>query len=157
MLLPLTEAITDSPNTARAKYSGAPKWMAILLICGAKNRRHNALTSPPKVDAARAMSRAFLVFPFFDRGYPSSRVAAAAFVPGVLIRIAVMEPPKFEPKKMAVSISRAGTLPNLNVNGIRTVMARLPFSPGMEPKMIPIKIPRFTNTKFSRVNSWGSA
>ena len=83
----------------------------------------------------------------------SSSVAAAAFVPGVLIRIALMEPPKFEPKKIAVSINRAGTVPNAKVNGRSTVIARFPFIPGIAPKMIPINIPILMKIRFSTVNS----
>ena len=97
MLLPLTDAIIDNPNNANAKYSGAPKLNATLLICGEKNSRQSALTTPPKVDATNAISNAFKGCPFFAMGYPSKRVAQAPFVPGVLIKIALIEPPKFEP------------------------------------------------------------
>ena len=85
------------------------------------------------------------------------RVAAAALVPGVLMRMALMEPPKLEPKKMAASISRAGTVPIWKVKGSSTVMARLPFSPGIAPKMMPMNSPMLTKMKFSMVKRFPSA
>ena len=67
-LFPLTDAITESPKIASAKYSGELNFIATLLICGAKNKRHNALTNPPNVDAVRAMSSALLGCPFLHIG-----------------------------------------------------------------------------------------
>ena len=68
MLLPLTEAMIDRPNRARAKYSGAPKLMAIWLMGGEKNSRASALTSPPKVEATSAISSALSGLPFLASG-----------------------------------------------------------------------------------------
>ena len=151
-LSPLTEAITESPKIASAKYSGAPKFIAIFPIWGAKNNSQHALISPPTVDAVSAVLSAFPGNPFRQQGYPSKSVAAAAFVPGVLIKIALIEPPKLEPKKIAVSSKSAGTGSSINVNGRSTVIARFPFIPGMAPKIIPTNIPRFIIIRFSIVS-----
>ena len=67
-LFPLTDAITESPKIASAKYSGELNFIATLLICGAKNRRQNALTRPPNVDATSAISNALLGCPFLHIG-----------------------------------------------------------------------------------------
>lgn len=77
-LSPLTEAITESPKIASAKYSGAPKFIAIFPICGAKNNSQHALIRPPTVEAVKAVLRAFPGKPFRQQGYPSKSVAAAA-------------------------------------------------------------------------------
>ena len=49
---------------------------------------------PPKVEAITAIPNARPASPRWANGKPSKVVAAAAEVPGVLIRIAVIEPAK---------------------------------------------------------------
>ena len=91
--LPLMLEMIVRPNRASAKNSGAAKLRAKLEIFFATRISTSALTTPPKTEAFSAMSSAVPAFPAWARGYPSSAVAAEAAVPGVLIRIAVMEPP----------------------------------------------------------------
>ena len=62
-----------------------------------------------------------------------------------------MEPPKFAPKKMPHSSSRAGAVPSVKVKGRKTVTPRLALMPGMAPKRMPIKTPMLTKMKFSIV------
>ena len=58
-----TPAITDSPNTASAKYSAGPKSRVIFAISGARNSRENALIRPPIVEAYKAICRALNACP----------------------------------------------------------------------------------------------
>ena len=69
-------------------------------------------------------------------------------VPGVLMRMALMDPPKLAPKKIEVSIKMPGMGSKEKVNGSNTVMARLPLSPGMAPKIMPMSIPILMNSRF---------
>ena len=50
------------------------------------------LISPPKKEAIVVIVSAFPAIPFSRKAGPSNKVAAAAAVPGVLIKIAVIEP-----------------------------------------------------------------
>ena len=88
-----SEATTVRPNTATAKYSGAPKVMAALASSGATETSASALSVPPMNDAHVAMSSARRDSPRAVRAGPSSMVAAAETVPGVPTRMAVMHPP----------------------------------------------------------------
>ena len=88
-----SEATTVRPNTATAKYSGAPKDMAARASIGAMKIRARALTMPPTKEAMVAMSKARRDSPRAVRAGPSSMVAAADTVPGVPTRMAVMQPP----------------------------------------------------------------
>ena len=81
------------PKTATAKYSGAPKDIAAFASNGAIVTRTKELNIPPIKEAIVAISRALLDSPFAVRAGPSSMVAAAATVPGVPTKIAVMHPP----------------------------------------------------------------
>lgn len=62
----------------------------------AKRMRMTTPKIPPMVDAISANPRLLPTSPFRVRGLPSSAVGAAAGVTGVLIRAAVIDPPKFE-------------------------------------------------------------
>src|SRR4030042_928538 len=84
---------SDRPNEANAKYSGAEKRRAKLARIGAKKAKHSAVKVPPTPEEIVAMPMALPASPFCAMGYPSKTVAAAAGVPGVLIRIEAMPPP----------------------------------------------------------------
>ena len=92
-LLPETPAMIVRPKRQTIKYSAVPSCAAILATWGPRNSRASAEKIPPKVEASRAIFRAALVRPFWERGYPSSMVAAAWGVPGVLIKMAETLPP----------------------------------------------------------------
>jgi len=81
------------PKTQTIKYSAVPSWAAIFATWGPKNSSIRAENTPPKVEAYRAIFSAALVRPCSDRGWPSSMVAAAWGVPGVLMRMADTLPP----------------------------------------------------------------
>jgi hypothetical protein len=49
---------------------------------------------PPATELTAAMPSARPASPFWARGKPSSAVATAGGAPGVLMRIAVIDPPK---------------------------------------------------------------
>ena len=93
MLFPDTPAMMVRPNRHTIKYSAVPSCAAIFATCGPKNSSISAENTPPKVEAYRAIFSAAFVRPRLDRGWPSSMVAAACGVPGVLIRIAETLPP----------------------------------------------------------------
>ncbi len=143
---PLTDEMMDSPKTASVKNSAGPKLIVNSATAGAPTRRTIALKIPPNVDATSAIIKAFLAFPCFARGYPSSIVAAAAFVPGVPIRIALIDPPNSPPQKIAVRKSRALIGVILYVRGRKRLIAIVPVSPGIAPKMIPTRTPSAMNT-----------
>ena len=83
-----------SPNTASAKYSGLENFNATDASIGEKMIRQIALKTPPKVepkvDNPRALPGCFNLVAI---GYPSNVVATDAGVPGVLSRIAEIDPP----------------------------------------------------------------
>ena len=90
---PARVTTTESPKTARAKYSGALNRRAKLARIGAKKVRQRAVKVPPMPEATVAMPIALPANPFWAMGYPSKTVAAAAGVPGVLIRMEAIPPP----------------------------------------------------------------
>ncbi|CAI8405572.1 MAG: Uncharacterised protein [Rhodospirillaceae bacterium] len=87
-------ASIDRPKIVSAKYSGGRNSYATLANRGAA--KHNTITdtTPPKVEDTTATPRARPASPRWASGKPSKVVAAAAEVPGVLIRIAVIDPAK---------------------------------------------------------------
>ena len=93
MLLPDTPAMMVRPKTQTMKYSAVPSWAAILATWGPRNNSIRAENTPPKVEAYRAIFSAALVRPWRESGWPSSMVAAAWGVPGVLMRMADTLPP----------------------------------------------------------------
>ena len=86
-------ATTVSAKTASAKYSDGPNDMAAVASSGAQVTRATALKMPPKNEANVAISSALRDCPLAVSFGPSSRVAAAATVPGVPTRMAVIDPP----------------------------------------------------------------
>ena len=95
---PLSNAPSDRvatmvrPKMPRAKYSGALKFRAKRASCGATPARMKQENTPPTKEATVVISRARNDSPLAVSRGPSSMVAAAAAVPGVLTRMAVMEP-----------------------------------------------------------------
>ena len=59
---------TDSPKTAKAKYSAGPNSSVIFAIWGARNSRANALIRPPMVDAYSAICSALNACPLWVMG-----------------------------------------------------------------------------------------
>src|SRR6056297_4019588 len=96
-LSPDTPAMMVSENRIRVKNSGGPK-------LSAKDASHPAKTISARFDiksavqeAQSAMPSARPASPRSAIGWPSRMVAEEAGVPGVLIRIAGIEPPKMPP------------------------------------------------------------
>ena len=98
MLLVEREAIIVRPNAAIKKRSCAPKLNAHLAMTGAKKSRARLPTIPPQKDDTADSTNASCARPYFVISKPSIAVAAAAAVPGVLIRIAEIDPPNIEPQ-----------------------------------------------------------
>ena len=65
----------------------------ILAIWGDRNVMTTAPVTPPTKEATVDIPIALPPIPFWAKGYPSSRVAAADGVPGVRIRMPDMDPP----------------------------------------------------------------
>ena len=63
-----TPAMTERPNTARAKYSAGPNSSVILAMSGARNSKENALMRPPMVEAYSAICSALKACPFTVMG-----------------------------------------------------------------------------------------
>ena len=119
-----TLAMIERPKIAMQKYSGGPNNLVIFAILGAANSNTNALNVPPTNDAYNAIVNAFSGLPFFVIGYPSRSVAAFAGVPGVLIRIAVIEPPYVPPQYNPRHRRIAGIGSNVYVSGRQRIIAR---------------------------------
>ena len=68
MLLLDTPAMTDRPNTARAKYSAGPNSRVILAMGGARNSSARALIRPPTVEAYSAICSALKALPLTVMG-----------------------------------------------------------------------------------------
>jgi len=96
-----------SPNIIRAKYSSGPNLRANLANCGAINIKQKVEIIPPVAEAIVATPIAFPASPFWDKGYPSSTVAAAEGVPGIERRIADIDPPYIAPQNIPQSITMA--------------------------------------------------
>ena len=95
---PEIEMMTERPKIASPKYSTGPNSSATLETKGDAKVMINAPTTPPKNEANSAMAMARPASPRFAIGYPSMTVAAAAGVPGVLMRMAEMAPPYMAPQ-----------------------------------------------------------
>ena len=91
--LPEMLAIMLMPKKASANVSGALNFRAMFARIGEMTISKRPLIMPPPKEATVEIPKALPDSPLFVKGYPSKMVAAAEGVPGVLIRIAVMEPP----------------------------------------------------------------
>jgi len=132
----------ESPKIARAKYSGAPKLSATLLKRGEIQNNIIDEKIPPKVDAIVDIPSALPASPLRFMGYPSKVVAAELAVPGVFIKIAVIDPPYMAPQNTPRSIKTPDSPCIFNVRGIIIDNPIIEESPGIEPTKIPIKQPK---------------
>ena len=67
-LSPETPAIREMPMIPRAKYSTEVNFETALVMSWAQSRSSSAENRPPKVEAKRETSRAFLTLPFLASG-----------------------------------------------------------------------------------------
>ena len=82
-----------SPKKQSVQYSGAPNLRASLASCGEMRISMMALMVPPTQEEVVEIPTARPPSPRAANCRPSIMVAAEAGVPGVPIRMAVMEPP----------------------------------------------------------------
>ena len=92
-LFPASDEIMVRPNTPRAKYSYDSNERASDANGTEKRMRIIVPTNPPIVEAVNDVISACNGLPCLVSSYPSNVVATAPGVPGVLIAIAVIEPP----------------------------------------------------------------
>ncbi|MPM90509.1 hypothetical protein SDC9_137630 [bioreactor metagenome] len=92
-LFPEMEAMMERPKTASKKNSGALNRRASFASCGEISHKASTLTTPPRKEETVEIPNARPLSPRLENSKPSSTVAAAAGVPGVLSRIAEMDPP----------------------------------------------------------------
>ncbi len=83
---------TLSPMTAKAKYSASPNSRAMVERGRETAARQIVLKIPPSVEAKMAIPRAFPAWPLLAISCPSRMVIIAGASPGILKRMAVMEP-----------------------------------------------------------------
>src|SRR6056300_351794 len=102
--LPVRELIQSREKPVNNVYSGGPKLSAILARKPAAKINIISLNVSPKTEEYKAIFIALTPLPCCANGYPSSTVAAAAGVPGVFIKIAVIELPKRDPLNIPSSI-----------------------------------------------------
>ncbi len=93
-----SEAMMVSAKTQSQNCSGAPNFMDT--FASGTERKSSAATpkTPPATEEMRAVKRAFCASPFMAMTWPSKVVHRAAAVPGVLMRMAGMEPPYSDPQ-----------------------------------------------------------
>ena len=87
-----TVALT-SPNTIRLKYSAGPNWKASSVKGGAKAAIKSVATHPAKKLPMAAIPKAEPARPRLAIMWPSRHVTTAEASPGMLTRMAVVEPP----------------------------------------------------------------
>src|SRR6266540_3487665 len=85
------------PSTIRPKYSAGPKRSASLVSGAPMAAMTRVATVPAQNDAMAAMPSAMPAWPFFAIACPSSVVTTDVASPGMLTRIAVVEPPYWAP------------------------------------------------------------
>ena len=86
-------ATRASPATAIQKISAGPRKREARASGGVKNTSTRAPNAPPTVPANSEVYSASWAWPCWVKGVPSRVVQAAPEVPGVLIRMAEIEPP----------------------------------------------------------------
>ena len=92
-LFPASDEMIVRPKTPNAKYSYDSNEKASQAN-GTENKIKIIVpTIPPIVEAVNEVMRAWSGFPCLVNSYPSKVVATAPGVPGVLIAIAVIDPP----------------------------------------------------------------
>lgn len=87
------EAMMVIQNRAIRKYSREPNWRERRASGEAMKRRERLLNCPPTQEAMVTGAMARPASPRLAMGLPSSMVTQAEGVPGMLSRMAVMEPP----------------------------------------------------------------
>ena len=98
-------------NSRIMLYSGGPMRRAMEATGAARNMSTRSLAVSAVTEANRAVLSALPLFPFFASGYPSNVVIMACGVPGMLNRMAGMEPPKLAPLDRPMSMAMPGMGP----------------------------------------------
>ena len=85
------------PSTIRPKYSAGPNSSASRVSGAPIAAMTSVATVPAMNEAIAAMPSAMPAWPFFAMAWPSSVVTTEVASPGMLTRIAVVEPPYCAP------------------------------------------------------------
>ncbi len=121
------------PRSTRANNSGAPNFSANFAIIGETSTRQRRLIIPPIKEDITATPIASPALPFFANSCPSSAVADADGVPGILRRIADIDPPVIPDAYNPSSIQIEVTGFMVNVRGSRRTIPREMVKPGVDP------------------------
>ena len=92
-----TAAVATKATTASAKYSAGPNTVASSASTGAKNTTRMVASRPPVNAPIAAVARACGARPRLAIRWPSKVDAIAVELPGVFIRMAVVESPNRPP------------------------------------------------------------
>ena len=87
----------ERPSTIRLKYSAGPNFTANRASVGATSIRPTIASVPAMNEPMAAMPSAGPARPWRAIWWPSRQVTTEAASPGMLTRIAVVEPPYMEP------------------------------------------------------------
>ena len=87
----------ERPSTIRLKYSAGPNFTAKRASVGATSIRPTIASVPAMNEPMAAMPSAGPARPWRAIWWPSREVTTEAASPGMLTRIAVVEPPYMEP------------------------------------------------------------
>lgn len=118
-------------------------------IAGAKKASMKTLHNPPRKEEVVARPMALPDSPLLDSGYPSFTVITAAIVPGMLTRMALIDPPYVEPQYIPRSNAKDASVFMVNVMGVKIATPMVAESPGMMPKTTPIIVPATSMSKTS--------
>ena len=81
------------PKTPTQKYSAGPNFRAMSARGGLRKIRQTTPKSPPRQEPTVAATIASSARPWQAMGYPSKHVPMELGVPGVLMRMALKDPP----------------------------------------------------------------
>ncbi len=123
------------------KFSEGPNFIANLARGGANRIRKKTPISPPIIEDVALIARATFAFPTLAIGNPSRHVITFAPVPGVLIKMELIEPPYTAADQAKINVTRPCSFGIENDIGISKAIVRLAPMPGKMPAIIPTKVP----------------
>ena len=103
----------------------------------------------PRNEKKMPVPSAFAPSPLRAMGAPSNAVTIEAGVPGIFSRIEETRPPEIPPMYSAISSAMALLSLIAKVIGRQMVTAIVAVSPGIAPKILPIRVPAATSTMLS--------
>ena len=140
--------ITTIPTNANRNISAGPNFSAIWALGLMISSAISAAITPPTQDAVNEIPSANVALPCCASGKPSMVVAPAPVVPGVLNKMAGMEPPYWHPTYTEPIKTIAPETPIPSVIGSKMAVVLDELSPGTLPANTPIVTPIIRISRF---------